>query len=134
MGADHVGAVAPGQTSGPVFDHYRHTSRQNSVLLTERCDNYCVMCSQPPKTHDDSRLLQQAFQLLDLLPADTTDIICTGGEPTWYGDAFIDLLTRTYERLPVSGVHILSNGRRFSDGDYAARYAQGFVQSRVIMV
>jgi hypothetical protein len=25
MGADHVGAVAPGQASGPVFDYYRLT-------------------------------------------------------------------------------------------------------------
>src|ERR1043165_6582314 len=24
---------------------WRHRSRQNSVLLTERCDHYCIMCS-----------------------------------------------------------------------------------------
>src|SRR5690348_6049569 len=28
---------------------YRRSSRSNSFLVTERCDNYCVMCSQPPK-------------------------------------------------------------------------------------
>src|SRR5438128_1159513 len=29
---------------------WRNGSQQNSVLLTERCDHYCLMCSQPPKT------------------------------------------------------------------------------------
>jgi hypothetical protein len=28
MGADHVGVKAPGQTCGPVFDHYRQQPRQ----------------------------------------------------------------------------------------------------------
>src|SRR4051794_740702 len=27
---------------------WRAASRHNSILLTERCDNYCLMCSQPP--------------------------------------------------------------------------------------
>jgi hypothetical protein len=36
---------------------YRRNSPQNSFLLTERCDNYFVMCSQPPKEADDSWLL-----------------------------------------------------------------------------
>jgi hypothetical protein len=28
---------------------YRRGSESNGFLVTERCDNYCVMCSQPPK-------------------------------------------------------------------------------------
>src|SRR5690349_1832081 len=27
---------------------WRTAANQNSILLTERCDNLCVMCSQPP--------------------------------------------------------------------------------------
>ena len=34
-------------------------ARQNSVLLTERCDHYCLMCSQPPKERDDDWLLDR---------------------------------------------------------------------------
>ena len=29
----------------------------NSMLLTERCNSYCVMCSQPPKAGDDGHLV-----------------------------------------------------------------------------
>src|SRR5437763_2677488 len=28
---------------------YRRSSPSNFFLVTERCDNFCVMCSQPPK-------------------------------------------------------------------------------------
>lgn len=34
---------------GAIRALYRRNSRSNSFLVTERCDNYCVMCSQPPK-------------------------------------------------------------------------------------
>ena len=43
---------------------WRHRSHQNSILLTERCNHYCLMCSQPPKTREDDELLAQAFELL----------------------------------------------------------------------
>src|SRR3954464_5813521 len=28
---------------------FRRNSKHNSFLVTERCNNYCLMCSQPPK-------------------------------------------------------------------------------------
>ena len=28
---------------------WRGNGSTNTLLLTERCDNYCLMCSQPPK-------------------------------------------------------------------------------------
>ena len=36
---------------------YRVNSPNNYILLTERCNHYCLMCSQPPKNIDDSFLL-----------------------------------------------------------------------------
>ncbi|BDB44749.1 MULTISPECIES: hypothetical protein [Mycobacterium] len=35
--------------SGRVRVLYRRSSRHNYFLVTERCNNYCLMCSQPPK-------------------------------------------------------------------------------------
>ena len=31
---------------------YRPTSNANTILLTEQCDQRCMMCSQPPKNKD----------------------------------------------------------------------------------
>ena len=29
---------------------WKNSARHNGLLLTEQCDNYCLMCSQPPRT------------------------------------------------------------------------------------
>jgi His-Xaa-Ser system radical SAM maturase HxsC len=102
---------------------WRHGSSQNSVLLTERCDNYCLMCSQPPKEANDDWLLADAGELVRLLPPATEQFIITGGEPTLYGDGLIDLLRLCTTLIPRAGVHVLSNGRRFSDPAFAASWA-----------
>jgi His-Xaa-Ser system radical SAM maturase HxsC len=117
---DVVGVAASGQHIRVLW---RQNSRQNSVLLTERCDHYCLMCSQPPKNVNDDQLLDDAFELIRLLPRTTTDIGFTGGEPTLYGDSLMRLLTLCRNLLPFAAVHILSNGRRFVSKDFAASYA-----------
>jgi hypothetical protein len=43
--------------SGRVRVLYRRSSRHNFFLVTERCNNYCLMCSQPPKKVDDGWLI-----------------------------------------------------------------------------
>jgi His-Xaa-Ser system radical SAM maturase HxsC len=102
---------------------WRHRSHQNSVLLTERCDHYCLMCSQPPKERDDDWLLDDATELVRLLPRTTTGIGFTGGEPTIYGERLVELLRLCRNLLPFAGVHVLSNGRRFDDLAFASAYA-----------
>jgi His-Xaa-Ser system radical SAM maturase HxsC len=102
---------------------WRANSTQNSVLLTERCDNYCLMCSQPPKANIDTWLLEDAVELIRLLPQDTRAIGFTGGEPTLYGEGLIKLLRLCRALLPCTGVHLLSNGRRFSDDEFTIAYA-----------
>jgi His-Xaa-Ser system radical SAM maturase HxsC len=102
---------------------WRTASQQNSILLTERCDHYCLMCSQPPRRVMDDWLLAQAVEVVQLLPSDTRQIGFTGGEPTVYGEDLFRLLRRCGEVAPVAGVHVLSNGRRFHDLDFALGWA-----------
>ncbi len=98
-------------------------ARQNSVLLTERCDHYCLMCSQPPKEREDDWLLDNARELIRLLPPSTPGIGFTGGEPTIYGDRLLELLRLCRNLLPDADVHVLSNGRRFADFGFASAWA-----------
>jgi His-Xaa-Ser system radical SAM maturase HxsC len=103
---------------------WRHSSQQNQVLLTERCDHFCLMCSQPPKERVDDWLLEQAFDLVRLLPRDTREIGFTGGEPTLYGERLFRLLRLCRNLTPDAAVHVLSNGRRFADRAFAAGWAR----------
>jgi len=102
---------------------WRHQSPHNALLLTERCDNYCLMCSQPPKEAADDYLLAQAFDLVRLLPQDAEAFTLTGGEPTLYGDGLLQLLKLCGDRLPATHVQLLTNGRRFADAAFAMKYA-----------
>ncbi len=103
---------------------FRNTSSHNSILLTERCNHYCLMCSQPPKNIDDSWILDETKELIKLIPDDTEEIGFTGGEPTLYGEKFIDLMHLTAAYLPRTAIHILSNGRSFHSPEFTRAYAQ----------
>ncbi|MEY4277654.1 MAG: hypothetical protein RI975_920 [Pseudomonadota bacterium] len=117
---------------GRIRSIYRADSNHNSILLTEQCNNYCLMCSQPPKRGDDSWLLREAFEAIRLIPRETKVLGFTGGEPTIFGKEFINLIQHTKNWLPHTSLHILSNGRSFADENFAYEYAK--VQHPDVMV
>lgn len=102
---------------------WKSTATHNSLLLTERCDNYCIMCSQPPKDRDDSYLYRRAKHVISALPSSARSLGLTGGEPTTDPEAFLSLLEHCATEAPHLSVHVLSNGRRFADRAFATRYA-----------
>lgn len=109
--------------SGAMRCLYRRSAPSNSILLTEQCNHYCLMCSQPPKTRDDSWLLREAFELISIIPAETKELILTGGEPTLYDARLVELLNHAKQCLPNTAIHLLSNGRAFKDFTFARLYA-----------
>lgn len=102
---------------------FRSNSNHNSLLLTERCNHYCLMCSQPPRDVEDDWIMDDVERLIPMLPITTKELGFTGGEPTLYGNRFICLLEKTKRLLPNTAIHILSNGRRFADLQFAEAYA-----------
>lgn len=102
---------------------YRASSKHNGFLVTEQCNHYCLMCSQPPKRIDDSWILDEIENAIPLISKNAGEIIFTGGEPTLCGDRFLNILEMMKSYLPRTAVHILSNGRGFADIQYARKYA-----------
>lgn len=102
---------------------YRANSPNNGILITEQCNHYCLMCSQPPKAIDDSWLLAETSALIPMIPRYTREICFTGGEPTLFGERFLDILRLTKSYLPETGIHILSNGRSFKSEAFTKSYA-----------
>lgn len=103
---------------------YRRSSPSNSLLVTERCDNYCVMCSQPPKPQDDSWLVQELKTVIPLMSPETQEVGITGGEPGLLGAQLVELVDMLKRHLPRTAVHVLSNGRAFSDKEFARSLAR----------
>jgi His-Xaa-Ser system radical SAM maturase HxsC len=102
---------------------YRRNSPHNTFLTTERCNHYCLMCSQPPKDVDDSWIVGELLETIRLIDPDTGEIGLSGGEPTLLGDDLFRILRTAASYLPRTAIHILSNGRRFSDAAFVGKYA-----------
>lgn len=107
--------VDPG--AGRVERVLRSGSGHNTLLVTERCDQLCVMCSQPPtKTHVDRFAL---FEQACLLAEPGSLIGVSGGEPTLYKQDLLGMVERVLERRPDLEFHVLTNGQFFAADDVA---------------
>ncbi len=113
--------VDPARRFVSVF--YRKGSPTNSILVTERCDNYCLMCSQPPKAQDDSYLVDEVYRWIHLVDKDTPELGITGGEPGLLGARLPALVAHIARVLPRTSLHVLSNGRQFADPAFAKAIA-----------
>ncbi|WP_029934560.1 His-Xaa-Ser system radical SAM maturase HxsC [Sphingomonas sp. UNC305MFCol5.2] len=114
--ADLDGDVVLVQPDGGRIERLlRAGSPHNTLLVTERCDQLCVMCSQPPKkTHVDRfALLEQACLLAE------PDIVIgiSGGEPTLYKDELLGMIERVLAQRPDLAFHVLTNGQHFAQED-----------------
>lgn len=110
--------------NGRIHKNFRVKSKNNAFLVTETCNNFCIMCPQPPKKND-------AFQFSDLEsrvssiignidPVDFPETLCiTGGEPTMLKDSLIRIIDNISSAMPGTIIHLLSNGRTLSYPAYA---------------
>lgn len=109
---------------GKISTLFRASSRDNFLLVTERCNHYCLMCSQPPKKIDDSWLAEDILQAIPLFPKNAEMVGLTGGEPTLLGDDFFKITRLLQSQLPDTYIHILSNGRSFASSAFTRDYAK----------
>lgn len=109
---------------GAIQTLYRRGARSNSLLVTERCNHNCVMCSQPPKAHDDSWIVDDLMQAIPLMSPETPEIGITGGEPSLLGPRLVELVQLLRDHVPATAVHVLSNGRGFASGELAGQLAR----------
>lgn len=89
-------------------------ANHNTVLVTEQCDNLCKFCSQPPKKRDDEWLMVQSALAICAYNS-TATIGVSGGEPTLNRKQFVRFLKVIQLYAKSTPLHILSNGRSFSD-------------------
>ena len=103
---------------------YRRAAHAVSLLVTERCNSFCIMCSQPPRDINDDYLIDDYLEAIPLFDRSTREIGITGGEPTLLGERLFTLLRALKTHLPETAVHVLSNGRTSRD----LSVAQGFAK------
>lgn len=93
----------------------RSSSLHNTFLVTERCDQLCVMCSQPPKKqHLD---LFEHFEAAAMLAPERATIGISGGEPTLFKTELLRFLDRVMRARSDLSFHVLTNGQHFEEID-----------------
>jgi His-Xaa-Ser system radical SAM maturase HxsC len=102
---------------------YQRNAMHHTFLLTERCNHYCLMCSQPPRVIDDGWIVDEIKAALPLIDQSAKGILFTGGEPTLLGPQLVELVGLARSYLPNASVHILTNGRAFKEATYAAKFS-----------
>ncbi len=113
--------VLPGQASAHRL--IRASSQHNTLLVTEQCDQLCVMCSQPPKKHHAD--LFDQFAIAVRLAPPGAYIGISGGEPLLHKDRlFAFLATATSARRDLR-FHILTNAQHFEPCDVSRLDAIG---------
>lgn len=109
------GDIVVVNSDGVINTLYRVNSQHNSLLITERCNSNCLMCSQPPKDRND---IEYHFKIhekaIPLIPDDCIELGLTGGEPTLAGEYFFETLSLLKHHLPSTELHCLTNGRSFA--------------------
>lgn len=101
------------------------SSNDNTLFVTEQCNNRCLMCCQPPQTADDIDVLfGENLERIKSAPKDLPILGITGGEPSLLGDRLVTLLQTIRQELPDTDIHILTNGRNFANMDYARRVVE----------
>lgn len=119
---DDVVVLSPDKVSIKVL--YRKNSPFNSILVTENCNNFCLMCSQPPRNINDRYLVDEILTMIPLISPETKEIGITGGEPTLLRDDLIAIFKRFKSYLPNTSVHVLTNGRNFIQTDFVKKIAE----------
>jgi His-Xaa-Ser system radical SAM maturase HxsC len=118
------GDVVKISSDGRIRTIYRRAGRGVSLLVTERCNSFCVMCSQPPRDVNDDYLIDDYLRAIPLFDRSTREIGITGGEPTLLGDRLFTLLQTLKAYLPETAVHVLTNGRTSRDLAMAEKFAR----------
>lgn len=110
--------------NGQVTVLFRRGANANSLFVTEKCNSKCLMCSQPPTENDDYWLTNEILELIPLIDKNVDFLGITGGEPTLIDERLAQIIHLCKKHLPTTKLHILSNGRRFSDPQFCQIFNQ----------
>ena len=103
----------PGRGKATVL--FRESDVHHSLFLTNRCNSYCLMCSQPPTRQDDGWLVDQAIEIVRHVRTPPVVIGISGGEPLLAAAGLEHVLATITDCWPDAMVEVLTNGRLLHD-------------------
>ncbi|WP_354449083.1 His-Xaa-Ser system radical SAM maturase HxsC [Ottowia thiooxydans] len=108
---------------------FRESDTHHSLFMTNRCNSYCLMCSQPPTAADDSWLVEEAIDAVRHLRKSPDVLGLTGGEPLLLGVGLRRVLDAVAVHHPSTRVEVLTNGRLFANSKIASQILEDLTVS-----
>ncbi|MDE6109465.1 MAG: His-Xaa-Ser system radical SAM maturase HxsC [Muribaculaceae bacterium] len=100
-------------------------SNDNTLYATGRCNNRCIFCCEPPVAREDADAIWvENMRLLQSAPDGVPVVGISGGEPALLGERLVKLIEAVVARFPHADVHLLTNGRAFSNLSYTRSVVQ----------
>jgi His-Xaa-Ser system radical SAM maturase HxsC len=122
LAGDVVVALAAQSQAIVVF---RESDTHHSLLLTNRCNSNCLMCSQPPTPQDDAWLVGEALEIIRHIRTSPTVLGLSGGEPLLLGGDLRRVMDAVEQHHPRTRIELLTNGRLLGNPARAAQALDG---------
>ena len=117
--------IVPNAERGEISVLFRESDAHHSVLLTNRCNSHCLMCSQPSTRQSDSWLVDEAIGIARYIRQSPASIGLTGGEPLLLGAELRQVIDVYRQTHPDTSLDVLTNGRLLSDKSLADTLLSG---------
>lgn len=134
QGVESGDVVVPQPSKSQVVVLYRESDIHHSLLMTNRCNSYCLMCSQPPTKQDDSWLIREALDVIRHIRISPLTLGLSGGEPLLLGPALRLVLQTIAIHHPATRIEVLTNGRLFGEPSFAENILLGLSEKVVWLV
>jgi His-Xaa-Ser system radical SAM maturase HxsC len=125
---EHIieGSVISINSAGKLRIAFNPHSSNNALFVTDACNNYCIMCPQPPKPVVREDATEHLTEIVSLIRSeDAPEVLgITGGEPTIIKYGLIDIVSQVSRKFPNTIIQMLSNGRLFSYQDFTRTIGQ----------
>jgi His-Xaa-Ser system radical SAM maturase HxsC len=115
VGLEEGDVVAYRPEQGKTIVLHRESDLHHTLFLTNRCNSYCLMCSQPPTSHDDSWLIEQVLDVVRHVRRAPAVVGISGGEPLLVAAGLRRVLAAIETVWSDTAVEVLTNGRRLHD-------------------
>lgn len=115
-----TGSVLSININGRIRVVFNPHSNNNALFITDACNNYCLMCPQPPKPdfRDNTLHLLEIIRHIRLCD-EPSSIGITGGEPTLLKAGLVEIIKEISNKFENTIIQLLTNGRLFSYQDFS---------------
>lgn len=109
---------------------YRISSKQNVLIITNKCNYACISCPQEDNLSDKNLEVINEF-IIKNISIKSKFIALSGGEPTLNKERFLDIL-KSLSNYSFEQIDILTNGTGFNDFNFVQKIAKVVDKKRTV--